>query len=73
MDIDECIDVFTQITGSIFKKKRNQLLLPLSLTGKLHSRYDAIRLEDSIKQVLNSLFLDQEAPLIEDNDVKCKM
>jgi hypothetical protein len=71
MDIDSCIEAYLQLSELIFKKRRLNIF-QTSLSGKLNSRYDAVQLERSIKQLCVRCGLDEDAPLLEGNDAKCK-
>jgi hypothetical protein len=50
MDIDSCIEAYLQLSELIFKKRRLNIF-QTSLSGKPNSRYDAVQLERSIKQL----------------------
>jgi hypothetical protein len=70
MDVDQCIEAFIELSRVVFKKGRNPF--PLSVTGKLNSRFDAIQLERVIKELCIRSGFDPDALLMGGNDVKCK-
>jgi hypothetical protein len=67
MDIDSCIEAYIHLSGLIFKK-RGLNVFSILITGKLNSRFGAVQLERSIKQLCVSCGLDEDAPLLEGID-----
>jgi hypothetical protein len=68
MDVQSCIRAFTDLTGLLFKRRKHRI----SLTGRLSARYDAITLEHCVKSLCVQAGINEDALLLEGNDVECK-
>jgi calcium-independent phospholipase A2-gamma len=49
MDIETCIDAFTEMMDEIFQRKHK---FPFELSGKVRGRYSSVTLEKCIKKVI---------------------
>jgi hypothetical protein len=50
MDVDECIEAYTELMKAVFEKK--QSLLPVGLRGMIKSRFSSKALENAVKGVI---------------------
>lgn len=68
MDVDECIEVYTNLFQTIFGKKG----LPINMWGKVKGRFDSAILEECIKKILLERGLSDVEPL-NDGKERCKV
>ena len=68
MDIQECIDAYTDMFKTIFGKKG----LPVNGRGKIKGRFDSIVLEECIRKILKDNGQSQTEPL-NDGRERCKV
>ena len=68
MTVDECIDAYTSLFDRVFEKKSHRV----KIRGELQGRFDAAELERSVKQILASRGLGEDA-LLKDGDSSCKV
>ena len=68
MDIQECIDAYTDMFKTIFGKKG----LPVNVWGKIKGRFDSIVLEECIRKILKDNGHSETEPL-NDGRVRCKV
>jgi hypothetical protein len=74
MDVDECIEVYTNMMKDIFKKKG----LPIDLKrkfwkGKIKGRFDSSVLEDRFGQVLEKKNMRRDELFDDGKDRWCKL
>ena len=75
MDVDDCIETYTKLFSSIFKKVGSQFSL---FTLEVKSRFDAGVLEDQIKTVIKGRKirgsdLSEDTVLLDEEDKRCKV
>ncbi|KAL2196387.1 acyl transferase/acyl hydrolase/lysophospholipase [Corynascus similis CBS 632.67] len=68
MTVDECIDAYTSLFDRVFEKKSHRV----KIRGELQGRFDVAELEQSVKQILASRGLGEDA-LLKDTDSSCKV
>ena len=68
MTIDECIDAYTSLSDKVFEKKSHRV----NIKGKLQGRFDAAELERTVKRILVTRGLGEDA-LLKDSDSSCKV
>jgi hypothetical protein len=68
MDVDECIEEYTNMFAAIFGKKG----LPFNLLGKIKGRFDSTVLEECIKRILQERGLSKGA-ILNDGKERCKV
>lgn len=68
MDVDECIDAYTNMFRAIFRKKG----LPLNMFGKIKGRFDSIVLEECVAEILKRRRLSETEPLNDGKD-RCRV
>ncbi|TVY22961.1 Calcium-independent phospholipase A2-gamma [Lachnellula hyalina] len=68
MDVDECIEKYTNMFETIFGKKG----LPVNLLGKIKGRFDSTVLEECINRILRERGL-PEGALLNDGEERCKV
>lgn len=68
MTADECIEAYTSLSDNVFEKKSHRI----KINGKLQGRFDAAKLEDTIKQILRARDLDEDE-LLKDIGASCKV
>ena len=68
MDVDDCIDAYTDMFKVIFGKKG----LPVNAWGKIKGRFDSIVLEECVKSILKRRGLSEGDPL-NDGRNRCKV
>jgi hypothetical protein len=68
MDVDECIEEYTNMFETIFGKKG----LPVNMWGKIKGRFDSTVLEECIKKILKGRGL-PEGALLNDGKERCKV
>jgi hypothetical protein len=59
MDIDDCIETYTNMFQMIFGKKG----LPVNMWGKIKGRFDSTALEGHIRTILKERGLSEAEPL----------
>ena len=69
MTVDECIERYIALSDEVFEKKAHRI----KINGKLQGRFDAMKLERTVKQILIDSGLDQEALLQDISDAACKV
>lgn len=73
MTIDQCIDHFTGMMGSIFDQKKKDKLPFKWYNGKVNHRYDSKTLENAIKKVIESAGLPSDALMRATKKSACKV
>ena len=68
MTVDECITAYTSLSDTVFEWKRSIVII----TGKLQGRFDAARLEGTVKQILRDRDLSEDV-LLEEAEAPCKV
>jgi hypothetical protein len=68
MDVDECIDIYTNMFEKIFGKKG----LPLNRRASIKGRFDSKVLENCITKILKDRGLSEKEPL-NDGKERCKV
>lgn len=68
MDVDDCIEAYTSMFETIFKKKG----LPVNMLGKIKGRFDSTILEECIRTILKRRGLSDAEPL-NDGETRCKV
>lgn len=51
MDVDECIEAYSQLAESVFHGKLHQF--PANFRGNIQPRFDTAKLETAIKKVIS--------------------
>lgn len=69
MTIDECIEAYSSLSDKVFEKKYHRV----SITGKIQGRFDAVALEQAVKQILVNRGLNEDALLKDSPDAACKV
>ena len=67
--IDECIETYTDMFGSIFGKKG----LPVDWRGRVKGRFDSIVLEECIQDILKKRGLSIDEPLENPQHARCRV
>ena len=70
MDIDACIDAYTDMSDKIFKKKHHRVN---ARNGQIQGRFDSDELERAIKEIIRNQCLDEDALLMDRPDTPCKV
>jgi calcium-independent phospholipase A2-gamma len=71
MNIDDCIEAFTEMMDEIFKQKAK---IPFKLfSGEVKPRYDSATLERCIRKVVTEAGLPPDAKLRDPKDSTCKV
>jgi calcium-independent phospholipase A2-gamma len=73
MTIDQCIDAFTSMMGSIFDQKKKDRLPFKWYSGKVNHRYDSKTLENAIKKVIESAGLHSDTLMRGTKKSACKV
>lgn len=68
MTVDECIEAYISLSDAVFRKKRHRI----NIRGKLQGRFDTDELARSIKRIVVSRGLDEDA-LLKNVDASCKV
>ena len=68
MDIQECIDAYSELSRRVFSKKG----LPVDLRGHIQGRYKASVLESAIKDIIKASNLPVDEPLNDRKDRGCR-
>lgn len=50
MDVDECIEAYSDLAAAVFSKKLSRL--PVTINGKIKPRFDSTKLEEAIQKVV---------------------
>jgi hypothetical protein len=50
MDVDQCIAAYCDLAEAVFGEKLSSI--PISITGKVKSRFDSTKLESAIRKVV---------------------
>ncbi|KAH6988874.1 acyl transferase/acyl hydrolase/lysophospholipase [Ilyonectria sp. MPI-CAGE-AT-0026] len=69
MDVDECIDAYTDLSDKIFRKQKHRI----SLNGTIQGRFDSEELERAIKEVIQEQGFDVNELLKDDANARCKV
>jgi len=69
MDVDTCIDAYTEMSDSIFQKVAHRV----TLSGKVQARFDSERLTKSIKAIIKQHGLQEDDTLLEKPAQGCKV
>ena len=70
MDIDACIDAYTEMSDKIFQKKHHRVN---ARNGQIQGRFDSAALERAIKKIITNQGLDENALLADRPDAPCKV
>ena len=70
MDIDACIDAYTDMSDRIFQKKHHRVN---ARNGQIQGRFDSDELERAIKEIIRYQGLDEDALLMDRPDTTCKV
>jgi hypothetical protein len=70
MDIDACIDAYTEMSDKIFQKKHHRVN---AWNGQIQGRFDSDELERAIKEIVRNQGLDKDALLMDRLDTTCKV
>ncbi|KAG7289884.1 hypothetical protein NEMBOFW57_006261 [Staphylotrichum longicolle] len=68
MTIDECVNAYTSLFDKVFEKQSHRV----NIEGKLYGRFDAVALEQAVKQILAARGLGEDV-LLKDSDSSCKV
>ncbi|ERT02856.1 hypothetical protein HMPREF1624_01159 [Sporothrix schenckii ATCC 58251] len=68
MTVHECIEAYTSLSDKVFEKKSHRV----KINGKLQGRFDAAKLEDTIKEILRARDLNEDV-LLKDVAASCKV
>jgi hypothetical protein len=71
MSVEECIDQYLKLSENIFQSRGNALASPIR-KFKLSAKFDALKLEESVVEALESCGL-KEDELLEEVSPKCKV
>lgn len=69
MDIDECIQIYTELSSSIFRKQRHRV----TIRGQLQGRFDTEELERSMKNIVAEKEGSEDALLKNPGTSACKV
>jgi hypothetical protein len=69
MDVDECIDAYTSMFGTVFGKKS----LPVDMFGRIKGRFDSVILEDCVKKILKKRGLKEDEPFLNAKEKACRV
>lgn len=69
MDIDECIDAYSELSRTIFSKRG----LPLDKWGNIKGRYKASELGNAVKTIIRHSGTSEDAPLDDGNARGCRV
>lgn len=69
MDIDECINAYSELSRNIFSKKG----LPLDKWGNIKGRYKASELGNAVKTIIRNSGTSEDAPLDDGTDRGCRV
>lgn len=58
MDIDECIDAYSELTAVVFGEKLSSI--PINIKGHITARFDSARLESAIRKVVEDSGVSKE-------------
>lgn len=70
MNIDECIEVYQELSRVVFKPTRH---FALSLTGTVQARCDTSALETEIKNIVREKTGSEDTLMRNDDPEKCKV
>ena len=68
MDIQPCIDAYSELSRRVFSKKG----LPVDLRGRIQGRFKASELENAIKDIVKASDLPVDEPLNDHKDRGCR-
>ena len=69
MDVQPCIDAYSELSRRIFSKKS----LPVDWRGHVNGRYKASELEDAIKKIVKDSGSPEDAPLSDGKGRGCRV
>jgi len=69
MDIDECINTYTNMFKNLFGKTR----LPVNFLGRIKGRFDSVVLEECVQEILKQRGLSETEPLSDEVKDGCKV
>ncbi|KAF9772537.1 hypothetical protein IL306_009749 [Fusarium sp. DS 682] len=69
MTVDECITAYTSLSNKVFEKKSRRV----KINGQLQGRFDAVALEQAVKQTLADSGHSEDALLKDCSDSACKV
>ena len=70
MDIDSCIEAYTNMSDSIFRKTHHRIN---AKNGKIQGRFDTQELERAMKQVIIGAGVDENALLMDEAGTPCRV
>lgn len=70
MDIDACIDAYTDMSDKIFQKKHHRVN---ARNGQIQGRFDSDELERAIKAIVGNQGLSEDTLLMDRPDTSCKV
>lgn len=72
MDIDDCIDAYVELVKDVFGERSHSA--PITLSGRLQSRFDSKKLKGAIEQVLCKHNIPLKTPFVEQGSTgACKV
>ena len=71
MDVNECIEVYKDLMGSIFGSKAHWL--PITASANVTAQYDAKRVKAAIEEVLRKHNLPEDAVFNDGIERRCKV
>lgn len=69
MDVESCIEVYSNLSSVVFEKVRHRV----SLNGTLKARFDSATLRRNIQDIIQEQGLSEDALLMEDVVPRCKV
>jgi hypothetical protein len=69
MDISSCIEAYSRLSDSVFRKVAHRV----TLKGNVQARFDSHALERAIKEIIKQQGLNEDALLKENMDFRCKV
>jgi patatin-like phospholipase/acyl hydrolase len=69
MTVDDCINAYTSLSDKVFEKSGHRV----TINGQIRGRFDAAKLERTLKQVLVDRGFDEDALLKDSPDALCKV
>jgi hypothetical protein len=69
MSVDDCIDAYSNLSASVFRKESHRV----GWKGNVKGRFSSNELENAIKHIIESQGLNQDAGLMDAENAKCKV
>lgn len=69
MDVDECIDAYSELSRTVFRKKG----FPLDKSGNIKGKYKASELVNAVKTITRNSGTSEDAPLDDGTDRACRV